>query len=179
MDGDPVTVTKAYERRVQEADEADLIKKFGTVHSEEKRIAAASLTDVALLQNGTSKHGSVSAMHPLTIAINGEIGQSLGLCDVVLSIVRVDGRKIWEQRGMRNGLNLPEQGPFKAEIRMNPFLLGASLYRLDVAIRDSEGICDFASRVFEVVDEVGQYGGQPQLFYPPFISVRPLAEPTS
>jgi len=179
MDGDPETVIKAYERRVQEADEANLIKKFGAADKREKRIGAASLKDVSLLQDGTSRHGSVMAMQPLTITINGTVGHSAGPCDLVLNVLRVDGRKIWQQCGSANGLRLPEQGVFRVEIQMDPFLLGASLYRLDVAVHDSEGMCDTASRVFEVVDEVGQYGGQPQLFYPPVISVRPCMEPGS
>ncbi len=176
MDSDPATVTKAYERKVREADEADLKRKFGAADVGLKRTGAAALKNIALLQGGAAQRASVAAMQPLILAIGGVIGQCVGPCDLALSIVRVDGRKIWEQRASSNGMRLPAEGKFLVEVKMDPFLLGANLYRLDAVLQDGEGVCDTAARVFEVIDEMGQFGGQPQLLYSPTIAVRPHTE---
>jgi lipopolysaccharide transport system ATP-binding protein len=55
---------------------------------------------------------------------------------------------------------------------MDPFILGASLYRIDAVLADSAGPIASIARVFEVVDEEGQFGGHPLLFYPPVTTSR-------
>jgi hypothetical protein len=40
--------------------------------------------------------------------------------------------------------------------------------------RDGNGTCGAVSRVFEVVDEEGQYGGKPLIYYPPHIVAQQL-----
>jgi lipopolysaccharide transport system ATP-binding protein len=61
---------------------------------------------------------------------------------------------------------------------MDPFILGADLYRLDVTTLNGAAAHLSTSRVFEVVDEQGQYGGKPLVFYPPSIRSRPKEVPT-
>ena len=67
---------------------------------------------------------------------------------------------------------LPPNGAFKVSVAMDPMVLGADLYRLDVELRDETGVCDVLGRAFEVIDEEGQVGGKPLLYYPSTISVR-------
>jgi lipopolysaccharide transport system ATP-binding protein len=55
-------------------------------------------------------------------------------------------------------------------------ILGAGLYRLDLILHDADGPIDAAHRVIEVIDEEGQFGGVPLLYYPPVITSKPLGE---
>jgi hypothetical protein len=91
----------------------------------------------------------------------------------------VDGRLVWQHSSIEAGLHLPDAGPFKARAVLDPFILGADLYRLEVSLIDQDGILDRSTRVFEVVDEEGQHGGKPLLLLPPRITVRPIAKVSS
>ena len=174
MDGDPVAVTRAYEESVRHTDEADLRRKFGSVASTARRDDIGSLDGVAIFQSGDRRQSTVTAMRPLTIEIRGTV-RTAG-CDLSLSLLRVDGRRIWLQRASDNGARLPPSGGFTLSVEMDPLILGADLYRLDVGLADGHELCDSATRVFEVIDEEGQYGGKPLLFHPPSITARPAKE---
>ncbi|MGN8549075.1 hypothetical protein ACQPTN_32140 [Bradyrhizobium sp. 13971] len=71
---------------------------------------------------------------------------------------------------------LPASGPFTVTIDMDPFVLGANLYRFDVALVGHGDDSELIFCVLEVVDEEGQIGGQPLIFYPPRISARRLED---
>ena len=171
-DGDPRTVTKKYEFSVQQSDEGDLRRKFSTSTTVEKRPEAGSLDSLRVVQDAIARPSTLIAMHPTTFEISGKIGTQ-GISDMALRVSRVDGRKVWEDRLSAHGTPTLE-GKFAISLTMEPFVLGADLYRLDVELVDSVGICDSTSRVFEVIDEEGQVGGKPLLYYPAEISVRCL-----
>jgi lipopolysaccharide transport system ATP-binding protein len=180
MDGEPGKVASAYEAQVREADEAELAKKFGLVAVAKGTCAASgAIHRVKLAQNGEDRQATVAALRPMEINIAGALGEPDGPCELSLALLRVDGRRIWAASSREAGQRLPAAGPFTVRVIMDPFLLGADLYRLDVGLRDKRGEFAATSRVFEVVDEEGQYGGKPLLLCPPVITVRPVMEPTA
>jgi lipopolysaccharide transport system ATP-binding protein len=175
MDGDPETVTRAYERSVQNADEADLRRKFGVPSEARNRKGAGLIDKIVLLQEGEPRSANVAAMHALTVEVHGQLTDADGSFALKFSIVRVDGRKVWDYTSAR--ARLSRSGTFVGALEMNPFILGADLYRLDATLFDDEGICDTAMRVFEVLDAEGQSGGRPLLLYPPTVTVSSPLKP--
>lgn len=91
----------------------------------------------------------------------------------------MDGRLVWLHKSIEAGLCLPNEGAFKAHVFLEPFVLDADLYRLQVSLVDESGTLDRSTRVFEVVDEEGQYGGKPLLLYPPRITVGAIEKVSS
>lgn len=179
MDGDPRDVTAAYENSVRDADEAALRRKFGTEPDIEKRHHVGSIRSVELLQDKKRRQASAAAMKPLTVRIEGELSPDAGTCDLVLSLMRVDGRQLWKQSLAETGRTLGGGSNFDVEVLFDPFILGDDLYRLDVRLVDDDGPCDAALRVFEVVDEQGQFGGKPMLLHPAVVKSRSLADMAS
>ena len=118
-------------------------------------------------------------MCPLEIRVAGILKKAQGCCALVFSILRVDGRLVWLHKSIEAGLRLPEDGAFEACVILEPFILGADLYRLEVSLVDESGTLDSSTRVFEVVDEEGQYGGKPLLLYPPRITVSAIEKVSS
>jgi lipopolysaccharide transport system ATP-binding protein len=177
MDGDPETVARAYEKSVQSMDEADLRRKFGAPTNPVCRKNAGKIDEVALVQAGEACGIGVAAMQPLTIEVHGDVGEAVGACRIQFGLVRVDGRNIWDHDPTQNGIPLPKRGKFIGRLEMNPFILGADLYRLDIALIDDEGVCDTVVRVFEVVDAEGQSGGTPLLLHSPEVTVTPSRKP--
>jgi lipopolysaccharide transport system ATP-binding protein len=171
-DGDPVAVTRQYERAVQQSDEEDLRRKFSNNPALRARKDVAELDKLFLLQEAVARPATLAAMQPVTFDISGRIKDAAGSCDIVLRLWRVDGRKLWQDSLSAHGGALPRNGAFRVSVAMDPMVLGADLYRLDVELRDETGVCDVLGRAFEVIDEEGQVGGKPLLYYPSTIFVR-------
>ena len=179
MDGDPKVVTAAYEASVRDADEAVLKKKFGAEPKPAKRPQMGCIRTVDLLQDDERRETGADAMKPLIIRIRGELSADAGACDLVLSLMRVDGRQLWRQSLKETGQCLPSQPAYDVEVRFDPFILGDDLYRLDVRLADDAGPIDAVARVFEVVDKEGQFGGRPMLLHPATMQTRSLADMAS
>jgi len=176
MDGAAREVTRAYEKAVEQADEAELAAKFEVGETITRRSQAGCLRSITLEQEGNAIAASARAFVPLRLILSGEIGSCIGFADIRLSIMRVDGRRISNRRLSDSGGRLPLQRPFAVSIDFDPLILGAGLYRLDVTITDDLGDVDSASRVLEIIDEEGQFGGVPLLYCPPTIVARRLGE---
>ena len=175
MDGDPKTVVTAYEQSIREADEKTLMKKFGqSASARSDRRDGGELTAVNLVQDGKDQSGALTAMHPLEMRVAGTLRKPVGRCRILLSIVRVDGRSVWRQDSSSAGLDLPASTSFEVRVAMDPFILGADLYQLDVELSDERGQLDSSTRVFEVVDVEGQFGGKPLLLSSPEIRGRAI-----
>ena len=176
MDGDPKTVTGAYENAVRQSDERDLALKFGAAAPQGRAIAGADglIGAITLRQKGVVRAPGLAAMVPLSVEIEGEAPVGVDLADLTLEIIRVDGRMVWRRSLADEGLAPPRPGPSRLAVDFDPFFLGASLFRLDVRAQDRAGASRVASRVFEVIDEEGQFGGVPLVFYPPVAAARPL-----
>ena len=179
MDGDPAEVTSAYERIMRDADEAALMRKFDVELEISKRPEVGKIDLVSLEQGGELRKASVAAFDPLTVRIAGSLLEFTGDRDLQVNLLRVDGRRVWHAGLRQAGHGLPNSGNFEVRLTLDPFILGADLYRLDVTLVDEEGVCDLASRIFEVVDEEGQIGGNPMLLIDPKITARPLTEKSS
>jgi lipopolysaccharide transport system ATP-binding protein len=176
MDGPAREVTKAYEKAVEQADEAELAAKFEVGETVVRRSQAGCLRSITLEQEGSALAASARVFVPLRLVLSGEIGSCTGSADIRLSIMRVDGRRVSNRRLSDSGGKLLAQGPFSVSIDFDPLILGAGLYRFDVAITDGHGDVDAASRVLEIIDEEGQFGGVPLLYCPPIIVAKRLGE---
>jgi lipopolysaccharide transport system ATP-binding protein len=177
MDGDAATVTQAYQASVEQADELELTRKFGKSDPVPSRSDRGQLSALQVSQRGEDLGGTVAAFWPLNVTVEGSVSprahsSAEGRTDLLLRLLRVDGRVIWEDRLRRNNSRLPDEGAFRVGVALDPFILGASLYRLDALLEDEAGSIASISRVFEVVDEEGQFGGHPLLLYPPLMTTR-------
>jgi len=146
MDGHPADVTRAYQGTVEQADEAELLAKFGAGERVSERPDAGRLQTVTVEQERNPLVATARAFVPLHVIIHGEIGNLAGSADIQLSILRVDGRQIMSQRLSEAGEALPEQGLFTASVAFDPLILAAGLYRFDVTLTDAAGSIDTACR---------------------------------
>jgi lipopolysaccharide transport system ATP-binding protein len=177
MDGDPKSVTAAYEQSVRDTDEQALIRKFGRAGNRPKNSYGwGVLTGVELNQDGKDPGSALSAMRPLEIRVAGMLHNPQGGHRLSFSILRVDGRVVWQGNSIDAGVDLPTEGPFEVRLVMDPFILGADLYRLNVKLADEAEEADHSTRIFEVMDAEGQFGGKPLLLYPPLISGRAIEQ---
>jgi lipopolysaccharide transport system ATP-binding protein len=176
MDGDPAEVTKAYERSVEQADERLLAAKFGQTPTVSSRPELGRLTKVTLAQEDNALRATARAFVPLRMAIDGELTASARGPDLELAITRVDGRRVFARRLSQTAGELPTDAAFRSRLDLDPFLLGAGLYRVDLTLLDADGVIDAANRVIEVVDEEGQFGGIPALYCSPEIMARRVGE---
>lgn len=178
MDGPAKEVTKAYERAVAQADEAELAAKFGRAPAILRRAEAGCLGDLHLDQLGAVVSTSARALVPLRLSVSGQLLQAVGPTDLGLSILRVDGRPILDRRLSQEAAPLPATGPFDAAVTFDPMILGAGLYRFELTLLDERGPIDAIHRVVEILDEEGQFGGAPLLLYPPDITAELKGEVT-
>ena len=176
MDGPAREVTRAYEKAVEQADEAELAAKFEAGEAVVRRSDPGCLRSITIEQEGNALAATARAFVPLRLVLSGEIGSRTNSADIRLSIMRVDGRRISNRRLSDSGGKLLAQGPFSVSIDFDPLILGAGLYRFDFAVTDDHGDVDAASRVLEIVDEEGQFGGLPLLYYPPIIVASRVGE---
>lgn len=176
MDGPAREVTKAYEKAVEQADEAELAAKFGGGDVISPRPSAGHLTDFKIMQDGKALLASARAFQPLELVMTGAVGAPSGQSDISLSVVRVDGRQIFNRHLSVDGQRLPDGSAFSVSAAFDPLILGAGLYRFDATLLDAAGAIDAAHRVIEIIDEEGQFGGAPLLFYPPIIKARPIGD---
>ncbi|MBR1156123.1 ABC transporter ATP-binding protein [Bradyrhizobium sp. JYMT SZCCT0428] len=178
MDGEPKSVTDAYQAAVTQADEAELARKFAEGEIVISRPEIGRITRVDLIQDSKVIAATATAFYPFEIRVAGVLMLTTpGLVrpvDLQVALTRVDGRPIWRQRLSATGQRLPESGAFTVGVTFDPMLLGADLYGLDVLLCDDAGPIDTSRRAFEVIDEQGQHGGRPLLYYPPVITTRAL-----
>lgn len=172
MDGPSHDVVKAYEKSVRQADEADLMAKFARSSPLTPRPETGTIESVTLEQDGQLVKAAMRALQPFKVSLEGRIGAAAQVPDLTVSIDRVDGRQIYTQTASGAGLLLPSEGAFRIELDFNPPVLGAGLYRFEVILTDELGAAGSAVRVFEIVDETGQFGGVPMLYYPPSLAVQ-------
>jgi lipopolysaccharide transport system ATP-binding protein len=171
MDGDPHSVTEAYLTAVEHADVDELARKFDVADGADAGRRRGALKPVRIFQGDKPTTGTVRAMEPVLFAFEGDIPRDATGPRLDYTLVRADGRSIAARRGVAA---LPAGGPFRAGAAFDPFILGVGLYRLDVVLADEAGRIDVAQAVFEVVDEEGQYGGDPLLYCSPTITSRRL-----
>ncbi len=176
MDGPAREVTRAYEKAVEQADEAELAAKFEAAKAVVRRSGQGCLRSITLEQEGKALTASARAFVPLRLILSGEIDSCTNSTDIRLEIMRVDGRRISNRLLSDSGERLPSPGPFIVSIDFDPLILGAGLYRFDVAITDEHGDVDTGSCVLEIIDEEGQFGGVPLLYYPPIIMASRIGE---
>jgi lipopolysaccharide transport system ATP-binding protein len=176
MDDRARDVTRAYQAAVEQADEAELARKFGKAAAGANRGEAGRLTALVLSQSGLPIAATAQAFNPLSLSIAGELARTDGAADLELAMMRVDGRPILRQKLSAHGERLPASGPFKVTVDFDPMILGANLYRAEVVLLDRAGAIDALHAVVEVIDEQGQFGGKPLLYDPPQITARPVGD---
>lgn len=166
MDGAPAVVTEAYLGSVEKADAEDLARKFGSPAFAPDFPDLGIISAVSIHQNGQAVLASAKAFLPAQVRVSGSLNQVTPDTDLILSILRVDGTKIWSEKLSSRMSKALNAGEFGIEIDFKPFVLGENLYRLDAVLM--QGGRPIASRAltFEVRDEQGQFGGKPMLYYP-------------
>lgn len=172
MDGSPDQVTRAYLDDVEMADGQELIRKFSAAPDLEIRDAAGALSSIALHQSGKPAGTTVKAFVATEIRLSGSIALPAPELDLILTILRVDGRKLWTQRLSSHHPSKLGEGPFRLTIAMDPFVLGDDLYQLEALLMRGDIPQSRAALIFEVRDEEGQFGGKPSLFYPLTVSAK-------
>jgi lipopolysaccharide transport system ATP-binding protein len=177
MDGEPRLVTRAYEKALNDADEAELAVKFERGEPIARRHDSGRLDHVATLQQGRELGGSARAFVPLDVTITGALTRA-DAPDIVLEIQRVDGRRVMRRPLSAFGAALPRSGAFRCTARLDPLILGAGLYRFAFTLQDRAGAIDRVARVLDIVDEEGQFGGQPLIYLPPLITARRIGDLT-
>jgi lipopolysaccharide transport system ATP-binding protein len=171
MDGPAAEVAKAYDTSVDQADEAELSAKFGRGELLARQPALGSLTAMRMMQDGHEIGARARAFIPLNLVAQGMVMGLSPDADLVVSIIRVDGRRIFRRSLRASGGELPQSGVFRTQLEFDPLLLAAGLYRVDLALLCNQEPIDMMSRVLEILDEAGQFGGQPMLYCPPIMKV--------
>jgi len=166
MDGTPEAVTKAYLGSVEKADAEDLARKFGSPDLVPDLADIGSLSIPSIYQSGHAIVASAKAFLPALIRISGILRQLTPDTDLIVSIIRVDGKLIWREKLSENVKKASNTGEFGIEILFDPFVLGENLYRLDVNLTQGDRLISSRALIFEVRDEQGQFGGKPTLYYP-------------
>lgn len=177
MDGDPRAVTQAYEKALHDADEAALAAKFERGEPVRRRFERGRFGEVTAAQEERALGVSVRAFLPLEFTVTGMLAEAEAP-EIMLDVQRVDGRRVMSRPLSAFGAVLPKGGPFRCVARFDPFILGAGLYRFAFTLQDRHGAIDALARVIEVVDEEGQFGGQPLLFLSPQIAARRIGDLT-
>lgn len=178
MDGPARTVTAAYMKAVEQADESELAAKFEAEGGIVRRGDVGRLDNLTVLQRGEEIAATARALVPLDFSASGVVSGSTRAADLALSILRVDGRRLLYRRMSEAGKSLPSSGAFSVNVKLDPLSLGAGLYRLEMSLFDENGHIDTIHRVIEIIDEQGQFGGVPLLYYPPVITSSPIGEPS-
>jgi lipopolysaccharide transport system ATP-binding protein len=176
MDGDPALVTAAYEKAVAGADDADLAAKFAIDEKANTGSHPDALESVRLEQDGEVILTKARAFVPMAVVVQGTVpaGVAAQELDLALTVRRVDGRLITSRRLSDGGGSLLDGPVFHVRIDLAPMILGADLYRFEVALQLGQDVVSRKSRVLEVIDEEGQFGGRPLLYQSPEVSAWPL-----
>jgi lipopolysaccharide transport system ATP-binding protein len=169
MDGDPATVTAAYEERVRVADEQALRRMFDAGEPLPEGSDGARLTQLALEQEGNGG-ALLMARRDAVLRIAGD-GSALLAPDLRLRILRLDGSLISESRLAEQQPGAALGGAFAIGVAMHPVVLGPSVYRADVALLDGDRPVAGRSLVFEVRTDDPLIGGVPMLLYPSRLTV--------
>ncbi len=176
MDGDPATVVAAYEQEIQDRDAASLRRKF----DQGMQIpVSANGCEISVLRPMQPALGelvgiSLQAMQETVFDVVGGGTSELSEPDLKLLISRVDGILIWQDTAACHGDPGVLKAAFQLRVKMDPFILGEGLYRVDAILLDGSKLICGRSTVFEVSDEEGQIGGRPMLYYPPTVRSRSI-----
>ncbi|WP_342740123.1 ABC transporter ATP-binding protein [Bradyrhizobium sp. B117] len=176
MDGPAGEVTDAYVKAVEKADEAELARKFQNADFGDPRPDCGTIVGIDIKQDGGQIGSSARALVPVEITLRGQLKSPEGRADIELRCTRVDGRQIWRDRLSAHDGRLRDREAFEVNVRMDPLVLGANLFRLDAMLVDDRGVSCGMSRVFEVVDHDPPIGGRPMLNVSPEIDVQVLQE---
>jgi lipopolysaccharide transport system ATP-binding protein len=115
---------------------------------------------------------AVNAFGDLLVEVVGQCDAKVISPDIVIMVTRIDGRRMFEDRWSWHGDCTELHGRFHVKIGMHPLVLGANVFQLEVKLIETDGrICASGSRTFEVIDQEGQFGGVPMLYWPPVITV--------
>lgn len=170
MDDAPEKVTKAYLASVEKADAEDLVRKFGSPVLAPDVAEIGHLAGLALYQDGAAVTASAKAFAPTDIRIAGTLQAPAPDTDLLVSLLRVDGKKVWNAKLSENTREPLPKGRFEIGLVFDPFVLGENLYRLDASLIQGGRVISTRTLTFEVRDEEGQFGGNPTLYYPLTVS---------
>lgn len=165
MDGKPDQVTKAYVQTVLEADEKELLEKFGKKTGIRSLAPGWALNGPEVLVDGrTSLILTVGADTSFTV--RGEKPDSTSTVTVAMSIIRLDGILLFDQSFLINN----SESDYAVHVRMNPLILGAGTYRINIKALEDGVLKAEVANIFKVVHPNAPAGGKPMLF--PVVNAR-------
>ena len=168
MDGSPAAVCESYIDSVRKADNKQAMLRF-TQHVGSHSLDAGWRVAVALAQGDVPDQRLLESGAPLRIHIEGT-GSPDRAFDVTVDIVRLDGVVMFAQTFAGRD-HAAADGTVHLAVIMEPLVLGAAIYRIDVALVRQEVRVTTASVMFEVYTSVPMSGGKPMLIYPVAIDV--------
>ena len=170
LDGTPDDVTRAYIEEVRDADEAALLQKFESDVGNRSSKAGSEIARVSLFVGETDVNCvRIEAGCPLRIQVVAR-HQSIETGSVLrVRIIRLDDLLLFHN-DFPVGDYVLDGGAIGLEVEFSRLVLGAAIYRLDVALletcRHEREVCAERSTIFEVFTMDPPSGGKPMLFYP-------------
>lgn len=162
-DGDPADVTARYLDAVRQDDQRDAIVRFSKTAGQ--RVLISGWRVSAKLDQGNGGEARVlESGRPLFMRMEVTVVPELSW-DVVVSIVRLDGSRLFQERFAPRDFTV-HGNDAQLCVAMEPLVLGAGVYRLDVAIQTNRGRAAETAVPFEVFEPLPLTGGRPLLSYP-------------
>ena len=159
MDGKPVDVTQAYVEAVREADEKDLLEKFGRDIGCRSLLAGWTLcAPEILIQDQTRQILPVGS--DAIFSFRGAKPPETSNSSLVVEIVRLDGVVLFKE--LFRITDAKEE--YRLAVRMNPLVIGCGIYRLSAKAAEAGLLRAESSCIFEVVHPDPPTGGKPMLF---------------
>ncbi len=166
MDGTPELVTQKYIESVRSADEATLLEKFRELIGERSLLPGWQLARVELYNGSVSEpRGLLESGQYTRVSVRAVIPSGAASAVIRLTITRLDGLLVFDEGFPTENYRL-EDCSIGLEVEMNPLVLGAAIYRLDLTLSSEGFLCAESSSIFEIYTLNPPTGGKPMLLYP-------------
>lgn len=166
MDGSPEEVTAAYINAVRSADEILLMEKFRKHVGVKSMQAGWEVKQVAIFTSESAEQRVLlQAGQTVRFEIKATVPINHAHANVHMRITRLDELLVFDERFPVEAGRLHDQS-IGLEIEMNPLVLGAAVYRVDVSLENGGTVCAESSNIFEVFALNPPAGGKPMLLYP-------------
>ena len=166
MDGTPETVTKAYIDSVRAADEAQLMEKFHNFIGCRSLRSGWAIDEIKIFNGlGDEQRSILEAGRPTRLVIRAVMPADQAEAVVQIRITRLDDLLLFDEVFSAQDYRMGNHS-VGLEIEMNPLVLGASIYRIDLSIGTRASGFAESSSIFEVFSLNPPTGGKPMLFYP-------------
>jgi lipopolysaccharide transport system ATP-binding protein len=170
MDGTPEAVTSAYIEAVRAEDEVQLVDKF------KKQIGIRSF-DVGWQIKAVALYSGADALarslldigETARFVVAAELGDEGSYASIQVQIKRLDGLLVFSEAFPARQY-IRQNGLLGFELAMTPLVLGAGIYKLEVAVIHNSVVKAESASIFEARASSVPTGGKPMLLYPITVS---------